>query len=245
MSDSFISAARVRWLFAETLVIVLGVLIALGLDEYRDNRNEQRLAVEYIQRMQNDVAQDLLYLSNGWYPRLKIKHESLDKIAPIIRGQAPMPEDLDEFFRNVSRGAMQGAAVDDWVTDTTFQDLRATGNLRLIRNADVRAIISSYYETLRKQLARVEARHTDYVQYVHSIVPGELRDDMDLDSVKTFGVDFALKRLMSDEFRGLLNQEYNTMLFMEMESSPFAEFVDSFQQELESYRIELEKTRSY
>ncbi len=243
MSDGYISAARFRWLFAETLVIVLGVLIALGLDEYRTERYEQRLAVEYIQRIQNDVAQDLIYLSTSWYPRLKIKHDSLDKIMPVVRGQTAVPEDLDEFFSNVARGGMQGASVSDWVTDTTFQDLRATGNLRLIRSADVRARISSYYETLRQQLARVEARRTDYVSYVHTTIPAELRDGMDLHSVENFGVDFALKRLISDEFRGLANEEYNVMLFME--GRPFAEFSESFQQGLESYRIELEGARSY
>lgn len=243
MSDRYISAAKFRWLFAETLVIVLGVLIALGLDEYRTERYEQRLAIEYIQRIQDDVAQDLQYLSRSWYPRLKIKHESLDKIMPVIRGQTSVPGDLDEFFRNVARGGMQGASVADWVTDTTFQDLRATGNLRLIRSAEVRAKISLYYERLRAQLARVEARHTDYVSFVHTTIPAELRDEMDLQSVETFGVDFALKRLISDEFRSLANEEYNLMLFME--SRTFAEFSESFQQDLESYRIEFEKARSY
>jgi hypothetical protein len=243
MFDKYISANKVRWLFAETLVIVLGVLIALGLDDYRTNRYEQRLAIEYVQRMQNDVAQDLRYLSTSWYPRIKIKHESLDNISPVIRGQAPVPEDLYGFFRDVARGGIHGANATDWVNNTTFQDLRATGNLRLIRSVEVRAEISSYYETLRRQLARVEARHTDYVLYVHTIVPAELRDEMDLDSIETFGVDFALERLISDEFRSLFNQEYNLTLFME--GRPFAESAESFQRGLESYRIELEQTLGY
>jgi len=241
MTDKYLSAARFRWLFAETLVIVLGVLIALGLDEYRTDRYEQRLAIEYIQRLQDDVAQDREYLAVNWYPRLVIKHQSLDAIAPVIRGQDPTPEDLDRFFRNVARGGMQGASIDDWVTDTTFRDLLSTGNLRLIRSSEIRGKITSYYRALEAQLARVTSRHTDYVSFVHSVLPAELRNDMDLDTVHTFGADFALKRLMSDEFRGVLNQEYNYMLFMEDRN--FAEFVDSFQQELETYRIELEQNQ--
>ena len=43
MANEIISMAKIRWLFAETLVIVLGVLIALGLDEYRTDRYEEAL----------------------------------------------------------------------------------------------------------------------------------------------------------------------------------------------------------
>jgi len=46
-------------------------------------------------------------------------------------------------------------------------------------------------------------------------MPSELRDDIDSDSLERFGVDYALKRLLSDEFRNLVNQEYNLLLFME------------------------------
>ncbi len=243
MANEIISMAKIRWLFAETLVIVLGVLIALGLDEYRTDRYEHGIAIDYIQRIQGDVAQDIQYLSQSWTPRLKIKHQSLDAIAPVIRGMAPVPEDLDEFFRNVSRAGMQGASVTAWVTDTTFQDLRSTGNLRLIQDSEIRAKITSYYAALRAQLARVEARHTDYVAFVHSIIPGEFRDNMDLDSVKDFGVEFALRRLISDEFRIVFNQEYNTMLFMENRS--ILEIAESFLEELESYRIELGQARIF
>ena len=238
MAKNFDSAAKVRWLFAETLVIVLGVLIALGLDDYQTGRYEQRLAAEYIQRLQEDVKQDLVYLSTSWYPRLRIKHESLDAIAPVVRGRASVPEDIEGFFRNVARGGMMGASTSDWVTDTTFRDLLSTGNLRLIRSPELRGKISSYYELLDAQLARVESRRTAYVSFVHTVIPAELREDMDLESVRSFGVDFALKRLLSDDFRIVLNEEYNTMLFME--GRDFAGFANAMLIELESYRVALE-----
>ena len=131
-----------------------------------------------------------------------------------------------------------GASTSDWVTDTTFRDLLSTGNLRLIRSPELRGKISSYYELLDAQLARVESRRTAYVSFVHTVIPAELREDMDLESVRSFGVDFALKRLLSDDFRIVLNEEYNTMLFME--GRDFAGFANAMLIELESYRVALE-----
>ena len=63
MLEKYLSGSKLRWLFAETLVVVLGILIALGLDDYRTERYEQKLAIEYLHRLKADVALDLRYLN--------------------------------------------------------------------------------------------------------------------------------------------------------------------------------------
>lgn len=233
-----VSAEKLRWLFAETLVIVLGVLIALGLDDYRTNQYERRLAIDYIQRIQNDLSRDLDYIDRIWVQRLKIKRESLEAIAPVIRRQVQLPDDVEEFLTLVARGGIAGTSAASWYTDTTFQDLRATGNLRLIKDPEIRAEISRYYEAVQSEALRVEARFTNYVPFVHAILPAELRDDIDLGALEEFGTDYALRRLLTDDFRDLLNQEYNLLLFLE--SREYQTFSQSLFERLEAYRIELD-----
>ena len=238
MSEKIVSGNKLRWLFAETLVIVLGVLIALALDDYRTDQYERRLAIDYVQRIQGDVNQDLGYIATVWVPRLKMKRESLEFIAPVIRGQQAVPADILGFMTHVSLGGVMGTSAAVWYTDTTFQDMRATGNLRLIQDPTIRAEISDYYETLESETLRVERRFTNYVQFVHSVMPAELRDDIDLESLEEFGADYALQRLLTDEFRNALNQEYNLMLFME--SMRYQVFAESLLEVLEAYRVRLE-----
>lgn len=233
-----VSAEKLRWLFAETLVIVLGVLIALGLDDYRTNQYERHLAIDYIQRIQNDLSRDLDYIDRIWVQRLKIKRESLEAIAPVIRRQVQLPDDVEEFLTLVARGGIAGTSAASWYTDTTFQDLRATGNLRLIKDPEIRAEISRYYEAVQSEALRVEARFTNYVPFVHAILPAELRDDIDLGALEEFGTDYALRRLLTDDFRDLLNQEYNLLLFLE--SREYQTFSQSLFERLEAYRIELD-----
>jgi len=238
MAEKMASANKLRWLFAETLVIVLGVLIALALDDYRTDQYERRLAIDYVQRIQDDLNQDLRYIATIWVPRLKMKRESLEFIAPVIRGQQSVPADTLGFMTHVSLGGVMGTSAAVWYTDTTFQDMRATGNLRLIQDPTIRAEISDYYETLESETLRVERRFTNYVQFVHSVMPAELRDDLDLESLEEFGADYALQRLLTDEFRNALNQEYNLMLFME--SMRYQVFAESLLEVLEAYRITLD-----
>ena len=131
-----------KWLLSETLVIVLGVLLALGLDDFWTARQERDLELQYLRRVQADVRADIDYIDQVVRERLDIKLQSLAVIAPIVRGQEPVPENVESFLRNVALGGLLGASSTHWVRDTTFEDLKSTGNLRLIRNVDLRQKIS-------------------------------------------------------------------------------------------------------
>jgi len=234
MRREIVSKRNVRWLVAETLVVVLGILIALGLDDFRTDRFERKLEIEYIERLQGDIERDLEYIEAVWKPRLKMKREALESVAPVIRGESPVPDDVEKFLADVSLGGALGMSATLWYTDTTFQDLRATGNFRLIQDSAVRARVSEHYELLAGATLGVERRFSGYALFVHTVIPAEMRSNIDLESMQQFGIDYALQRLLTDEFRNIFNQEYNLLLFME--SRPYEPFSQSFYEELEAYR---------
>ncbi len=99
-----------KWLLSETLVIVLGVLLALGLDDFWTARQERDLELQYLQRVQADVRADIDYIDQVVRERLDIKLQSLAAIAPIVRGQEPVPENAEAFLRNVALGGLLDAS---------------------------------------------------------------------------------------------------------------------------------------
>ena len=66
MSGQIFSLGNFRWLVAETIVVVLGILIALGVDDFRTDRADRRLEIEYVRRLQDDLKHDLLFLSETY-----------------------------------------------------------------------------------------------------------------------------------------------------------------------------------
>ena len=74
---------------------------------------------------------------------------------------------------------------------------------------------------------------------MHTIIPGELRGEINLDAVNEFGVDYAIERLLSREFRNLANQEYNRLLFIE---NAQRQDIEGLLERLETYRLELESS---
>ena len=237
--DAQKSIVGIRRLIGETLVIVFGVLIAIGLDDYWTRQQEQDLELQYLQRIHEDLRADIQFIGDYYVNGLRTKLNALDAIAPVVRGHKPIPGDLELFLKNVSLGGIMGASKITWVQDDTFQDLKFTGNLRLIRNANLRQKISSYYLESDGITVRAEARLTGYVAFVHSQVPAELRSEMRLEDMQKFGMDRAAKRFTSEEFQDLLNKEYNLAYFLRYlnlgpESAQLARELEEYIQELEA-----------
>lgn len=232
------SGSRLQWLFGETLVVVLGVLIALSLDDYWTDRQERELELQYVDRIIADVRADIDYVDNTirdlWIQKLQI----LDAIAPIVRGNEPIPGDLESFLRNVALGGIGGASSTRWVTSTTFDDLRSTGNLRLIRDAELRRKIARYYDDFDTLYSRARDRKSGYVSYVHSLLPAELREDMNFSAMQDFGIDRALEHFTSTEFQSLLNQEYNYTFFVQR--TDFSSAGKRLAKELEDYMLRID-----
>ncbi len=134
--------SRAGWLLSETLVVVLGVLIALGLNDYWTDRAERALELQYLKRIHEDVIADAEVIDSWYGDTLQTKVHALEAIAPIVHGQEPVPEDVESFFKNVIDGGIGGTSATRWFTSTTIEDLKSTGNLRLIRDVDLRRNIA-------------------------------------------------------------------------------------------------------
>ena len=215
-----ITGSRVSWLLRETLVVVLGVLIALGLNDYWTHRKEQALELQYLKRIHTDVSTDVEII-DAWYgDGLQKKLQALDAITPIVRGNKSVPDDVESFLRNVVLGGRGGTSATSWVSSTTIEDLKSTGNLRLIRDVDLRRKIARYYDDSDKLHIRTRDRRTGYMAFVTSLLP-VVEEDMNLEVMKEFDTDRAMERFTSVEFQNLLNQEYNSAFFkMEIDSAP-------------------------
>ena len=157
--------SRTRWLLSETLVVVLGVLIALGLNDYWIEREEQALELQYVKRLHEDVSTDADVIDQWFGDLLLKKLKALDAIASIVRGEQAVPDDAQTFLKNVVAGGIGGTSATPWVTSTTIDDLKSTGNLRLIRNVDLRRRIGRYYHDMEMLFIRSRDRRSGYTAF--------------------------------------------------------------------------------
>ena len=201
---------------AEVSIIVLGVLIAFGVNSWNSRRIDRNIEAEYLARLADDARQNakLAVLLNE---ALNRKNALLDQLARV--GKDPWKLSPSDTVAEITA---LGAATDlGWVfptfRTTTFDEMRSTGRLSLIEDVALRTALREYDVDLRETVQRIDARRTGFPALVYSLLrPGQMVERADLNSaLKPIATEDAslddrvLTTLASDRFEGLLNAERN------------------------------------
>jgi hypothetical protein len=125
---------------AELLIIVIGIVLALAVDRWADERRDATVAHEYIARLKNDIAIDLAAYADTvtWSRSIDA---SAQYVLDVYRGRNPPPMEYDQFALHIYRASW---AAMGRPTSTTYDDLISTGNISLLP-VDVRDAITKYY----------------------------------------------------------------------------------------------------
>jgi len=168
-------ATHLNWrlLLGEFVVIVVGVLMALWVDELRETRFNAQLEVEYLRSLVVDLDADLAQFdeTEAWMRR----SEAAAAIVLKLYAGSPPTENVADLV-----AAVETAGWQSWpaITRNTIDDLRSTGNIRLIRDPSLRRAITSYYTTLENIIIpNANMRDRMWAQYdarvMHVLKPGE------------------------------------------------------------------------
>lgn len=155
MKQSSVSWTR---LAAEAGAIVLSILLALGVDEWRTARVDRGLENEYLLRILEDLA------SNDDVLEVQRSSESSQITAarlvyPIVTHGDWSSADTSAVV--VASYLASPSPTPTWVDDT-FQELKSTGRMSLIRSASVRAELLAYYRFLEAHDYAYQLMSTEY-----------------------------------------------------------------------------------
>jgi hypothetical protein len=141
----FAAALReARWghVLLELALVVAGILIALAIDGWIDSRHDARLERQYLELLVRDLNRDLGTLDDV----LRFEHAQVEAAALAYRAlRAGVPrQDREAVARALNQLTARRTLR---LARATYTDLLSTGNLRLIRNADLRDRLVRLYET--------------------------------------------------------------------------------------------------
>jgi len=153
----------------EFAIIVLGVLAAFAVENWRDDRNQQELESEYLMRLGTDIRSDVERLDLT----LNLGRAKVDALKTISGWHPAEVVEPERMIRRLGQSTVLGWSLPSLNT-STIEDLESTGNLGVIRNVGVREAILEYYRELRDVRGRLERRMTRYPHHVYEIVPGDL-----------------------------------------------------------------------
>jgi hypothetical protein len=128
--------------FGEFVLIFVGVLVALTVDQWAESNREDELEAHYLARLLDDVSATArsLRISKDSFLRADITSRFLDSILSEANGNLP---DAGTLYI-----ATQGAY--RWFTPsytrTTLDEMESIGGLQFLEDWDLRRAVISFYE---------------------------------------------------------------------------------------------------
>jgi hypothetical protein len=179
---------------AEFVVIVVGVLVALAFDAWRQDAGEARLGRVHIEALTRDLESDSALLSIT-VPGLERKSAA---VHVLLRDVANIP--ADSMIDLIPTSANYGWRIPN-TRNAAFEEILSTGGLRLIPDADLRSDIVWYYEEWEHQLERLDRHRSGFPNATYEMLPATPDLPVDTAAIRI--------RLASPDVQDLLRHESN------------------------------------
>ncbi len=155
---SRISRKSVSSIFIELFLIIVGVLSALAVENYRQSILEQNMEVDYLIALRKAVRADTAMLNRDIQKYFK-KQKACKTFLELIESGKPL--DQEEFEMSAEAIIMN---VDPFYNTAIFEDLKTSGHLQIISNEDLRNAMMEYY-ILVDHLSEVHIQNLFEISY--------------------------------------------------------------------------------
>ena len=134
-------------IFLELFLIFIGVLSALGVENYRESVADRKKEIEYLVAfkgaLQSDTATINLELVKC-YQKLK----AASRLLELIENPSQRTEDIEDLVSSIIM------LIDPLFNTAIYEDIKSSGNLRLITNVELRNIIIQHYVAVNNLMER-------------------------------------------------------------------------------------------
>jgi uncharacterized protein YkvS len=153
---------KLRWFAAEFLVVVAGVLAAIAVNAWYEGRREAASEDEYLSLLSNDIQNTVERLEEVMEFEGKQIRDGLTAYHTLSspKHSRDLAATSSALQRLIARRTLT-------LRDPTYQDLISTGNLRLIRNTEVRNRIVDFFEGTRAQFEIINRNSSVIVDGVY------------------------------------------------------------------------------
>ena len=207
---------------SEFLVIVVGVLVALGVDSWASERADRTAEVEYLEQLATELRLDSALFAGFLMPNVIEARAALTRVRMVAAAATPIAEDTAAILSDVRSGLSPLARLG---RSTTFQELLSTGSLRLIESSPVRSAILRYYETKTLSESRISYRTSNYADIVRGYLPNTLGPESIERAARVFAADGFEESITRHEDR--LRLEHGVLEVVLTEASSLLGLVDA------------------
>ena len=157
-----------KYAIGEFLLIVAGILVALQIQNWNEEKKDRAEEREILMRISSEVANHLSLLDGNMPEMLAASQGALDRIDHVFKGE-PVSDPM-AFLTDIARSGSTGFYTPR-MQSITFDELVSSGKMQLIQRVELRDQISSYYMLSDRDHHRAEAIKGEYALITFDLVP--------------------------------------------------------------------------
>jgi hypothetical protein len=141
MADDNKPIQYMRYAVGEIVLVVIGILIALQINTWNEERKSKKLEQTYLIRLKNDLVQDTLYIVHNIENLKKQKARIYQFVHELYNVQKTEEEFRQLYF-------LQSYFTENLVMQTiTYEELKNTGLINIFQNESLKIEILDLYRT--------------------------------------------------------------------------------------------------
>jgi len=128
-----------RYAIGEIVLVVIGILIALQVNNWNEGQKEKKIQISYLKRMHTDIQKDTTYLRQ----KTQRAQDEQDSYYYFIHSMYDVQSTNEDFKKLIS--SVEWDAFELILQDDTFTEITTSGKLDLISNDQLKESIINYY----------------------------------------------------------------------------------------------------
>jgi hypothetical protein len=187
----------------EIVLVVVGILIALQVNNWNEQRKEQRVLNDHLSLMVNELKEDLAFYQKQMEGSRR-KIVLLNAISTGAYSEVDLGDTPDIISRNY----------DPRQFGTTYGTLKASGKLNALGESDLRKAMVDYFEVRTVHYNNVSSWHK---QFVSQNIESYIMQELPLDSALRTPPDVIIAAMQNDRLRSIVNfQAWNQRRYIRL-----------------------------
>lgn len=150
----------------EVLVVVVGIFLALQVDAWSQWREDRALEKRYLERLDAEIASDIESIEFGLELAWS-RHDMGRMLEAALDDPNVARDNPAEFVTAIERA---GWTFLPPINDSTFEEIKFSGNLGIISNVDLRQSISAYYKLIERNHQWSYMREAGQIAYTETSI---------------------------------------------------------------------------
>ena len=135
-----------KYAIGEIVLVVIGILIALQVNTWNDNRAKSKLEKNYVSRLIDELHTDIKYFSD-LQSDFKDKNEKMERILGIWKSEDFFIKDSLQYINDF----ISAGDISPWYNEpVTWTQLVQSGDLKIMKNKKLVDNLFSYYSQMKK-----------------------------------------------------------------------------------------------